>query len=79
MLDRATGKLIGSKKLGLGAHNHLAQSFDPKTGLVYLPTTELPDSNPDGDAPPNSGRSALVAWDPAKQRARMGHPHAGRI
>jgi len=77
VLDRPTGKLIGSKKLGLGAHNHLAQSFDPKTGLVYLPTTELPDSNPDGAAPPNSGRSALVAWDPAKQRAAWAIPTQG--
>ena len=77
VLDRATGKLIGSKKLGLGAHNHFAQSFNPKTGLVYLPTTELPDSNPDGDAPANSGRSALVAWDPAKQRAAWAIPTQG--
>jgi quinohemoprotein ethanol dehydrogenase len=76
-LDRVTGKLISSKKLGLGAHNHFAQSFSPKTGLVYLPTTELPESNPDGDAPANSGKSALVAWDPAKQRAAWAIPTQG--
>ena len=77
VLDRATGQLITSKKLGLGAHNHFAQSFSPKTGLAYLPTTELPDSNPDGDAPPNSARSALIAWDPVKQRAAWAVPTPG--
>ena len=77
VLDRATGKLISSKKLGVGAHNHFAQSFSPKTGLVYLPTTELPDSNPEGDAPANAGKSALVAWDPVKQRAAWAIPTQG--
>ncbi len=77
VLDRATGKPLASKKLGVGAHNHFAQSFNPKTGLIYLPTTELPDSNPDGDAPPNSGRSALLAWDPVKLRAAWAVPTQG--
>lgn len=77
VLDRATGKVISSKKLGLGAHNHFAQSFSPKTGLVYLPTTELPESNPDGEAPANSAKSALLAWDPAKQRAAWAIPTPG--
>jgi quinohemoprotein ethanol dehydrogenase len=77
VLDRATGKLISSKKLGVGAHNHFAQSFSVKTGLVYLPTTELPEANPDGEAPPGSARSALVAWDPVKQRPAWAVPTQG--
>ena len=35
VLDRASGKAISVKKLGMGAHNHFAQSFSPKTGLAY--------------------------------------------
>ena len=35
VLDRGTGKaILSSKKLGVGAHNHFAQSFSPKTGLI---------------------------------------------
>jgi quinohemoprotein ethanol dehydrogenase len=77
VIDRATGTAISSKKLGVGAHNHFAQAFSPKTGLVYLPTTELPSSNPDGDAPADAGKSALLAWDPAKQRAAWAVPTPG--
>ncbi|MEO8016637.1 MAG: PQQ-binding-like beta-propeller repeat protein [Pseudomonadota bacterium] len=77
VLDRATGKLISSKKLGVGAHNHFAQSFSPATGLVYLPTTELPAENPEGDASADAGKSALLAWDPAKQRAAWAQPTPG--
>ena len=68
MLDRASGKAISVKKLGMGAHNHFAQSFSAKTGLTYVPTTELTASNVDGDAPADAGKSALVAWDPVKQQ-----------
>jgi quinohemoprotein ethanol dehydrogenase len=77
LLDRTNGKLISSKKLGVGAHNHFAQSFSPKTGLLYLPTTELPAANPDGDAPADAGKSALVAWDPVKQRPVWAQPTPG--
>lgn len=77
VIDRATGQAISSKKLGVGAHNHFAQAFSPKTGLVYLPTTELPASNPEGDAPADAGKSALLAWDPAKQRAAWAVPTPG--
>jgi quinohemoprotein ethanol dehydrogenase len=76
VLDRATGKLISSKKLGVGAHNHFAQSFSPATGLVYLPTSEIPAENP-GDAPADAGKSALLAWDPVKQRAAWAQPTPG--
>ena len=66
-----------SKKLGVGAHNHFAQSFSPKTGLAYVPTTELPASNVDGDAPADAGKSALVAWDPVKQQPLWAVPTPG--
>jgi hypothetical protein len=78
VLDRATGKAISSRKLGVGAHNHFAQAFSPKTGLVYLPTNELPDSNPDGEAPADAGKSALLAWDPVKQRPVWAQPRPVR-
>jgi quinohemoprotein ethanol dehydrogenase len=77
VLDRTTGKAISSKKLGVGAHNHFAQSFSPKTGLTYIPTTELPASNVDGAAPADAAKSALVAWDPVKQRAMWAQPTPG--
>jgi quinohemoprotein ethanol dehydrogenase len=76
VLDRASGKAISVKKLGLGAHNDFAQSFSPKTGLAYVPATDLPASN-DGDAPVDAARSALVAWDPAKQQPRWAVPTPG--
>ena len=77
VLDRATGKLVSTKKLGVGSHSHFAQAFSPKTGLLYLPTNELPAANPDGDAPPDSGKSALLAWDVAKQRPAWAQPTPG--
>ncbi|HEV7609949.1 MAG TPA: PQQ-binding-like beta-propeller repeat protein [Steroidobacteraceae bacterium] len=77
VIDRLTGKLISSKKLGVGAHTHFAQSFSPATGLVYLPTSEIPAENPEGDAPADAGKSALLAWDPVKQRAAWAQPTAG--
>lgn len=77
VIDRATGAAISSKKLGVGTHNHFAQAFSPKTGLMYLPVTELPASNLEGDAPADAGRSALVAWDPVKQRAAWAVPTPG--
>jgi quinohemoprotein ethanol dehydrogenase len=77
VLDRATGKAITSKKLGVGAHNQFAQAFSPRTGIVYLPTTELPASNADGEAPADAGKSALLAWDPVKQRAVWAVPTPG--
>jgi len=77
VLDRASGKAISVKKLGMGSHNQFAQSFSPKSGLAYVPTTELPASNVDGDAPADAGRSALVAWDPVKQQPLWAVPTQG--
>ena len=76
VLDRASGKALSKRSLGMGAHNHFAQSFSPKAGLAYVPTTELPASN-DGDAPVDSGKSALVAWDPVKQQPLWAVPTPG--
>lgn len=77
LIDRASGKPVFSKKLGVGAHNQFAQSFSPRTGLVYLPTTDLPATNPEGDAAADAGKSALVAWDPVKQRPVWAQPTPG--
>ena len=76
VIDRASGKAISVKKLGVGSHNHFAQSFSVKTGLVYVPTTELPATNL-ADAAADAGKSALVAWDPVKQRPLWAVPTPG--
>ena len=76
VIDRATGKAISAKKIGVGAHNHFAQSFSPKTGLAYVPTTELP-ATIAADAPADAGKSALVAWDPVKQQPLWAVPTPG--
>jgi quinohemoprotein ethanol dehydrogenase len=77
VIDRGTGKAVSAKKLGMGVHNQFAQSFSPKTGLVYVPTTDLPASIGDGDAPADAGKSALIAWDPVKQQPRWAVPTPG--
>ncbi len=76
---------------GIGSHNWHPMSFNPGTGLVFIPTMEIAGLYDDkgvdrkrfamvrgdlntglveftGDAPPDAGRSALLAWDPAAQR-----------
>jgi quinohemoprotein ethanol dehydrogenase len=68
VLDRATGKAISVKQVGMGSHNHFAQSFSPKTGLTYVPTT---------DVQADAGKSALVAWDPVKQQPLWAIPTPG--
>ncbi len=75
----------------LGVHNWHAMSFNPGTGLVYIPVIEQPavftdkgidpkawqsphfavDPGVDfarDDIPVTSGTSALLAWDPIKQK-----------
>jgi quinohemoprotein ethanol dehydrogenase len=76
VIERPSGQVISSKKLGEGAHNHFAQSFSPKSGLVYLPVTMLP-PKVDASTPADAGRSLLMAWNPAKQRAEWAIPTAG--
>lgn len=76
---------------GIGSHNWHPMSYDPQSGLVFIPTMEIAglydDTGVDrkrftmvrgdlntglveftGDAPPDAGRSALIAWNPAAQR-----------
>jgi quinohemoprotein ethanol dehydrogenase len=76
VIDADSGAAISRKQLGEGAHNHFAQSFSPRTGWLYLPTTRLPDSL-DADTPASAGKSFLLAWDPAKQRAQWAIPTPG--
>lgn len=67
-----------------GAHNWQAMSFNPQTGLVYIPYMELgftftpaPESFSGVVAAPvtegrgeHEGKGALIAWDPVAQEAR---------
>jgi quinohemoprotein ethanol dehydrogenase len=66
VIDVDTGMALSVKPLGEGAHTHFAQSFSPRTGWVYLPTTD-----------PDTGHSSLLAWDPAKQAPRWAIPTPG--
>jgi quinohemoprotein ethanol dehydrogenase len=76
VIDRETGVGLSKKLLGEGVHNHFAQSFSPTTGLVYLPTTVLPAAL-NADTLADAGKSFLLAWDPAKQRANWAIPTPG--
>jgi quinohemoprotein ethanol dehydrogenase len=76
VIDADTGTALSVKALGEGAHNHFAQSFSPRTGWVYLPTTQLPPTL-DANTPATAGRSYLLAWDPSKQRAQWAIPTPG--
>ena len=76
VIDRQSGQGISRAKLGEGSHNHFAQSFHPQTGWVYLPTTDVP-APITADTPADAGRSFLLAWDPARQRAQWAIPTPG--
>lgn len=76
VIDADTGTPLSRKQLGEGAHNHFAQSFNPQTGWVYLPTTQLPAAL-EADTPADAGKSYLLAWDPAAQQARWAIPTPG--
>ena len=76
VFDADTGTALSVKQLGQGAHSHFAQSFSPRSGWLYLPTTELPEVM-GADTPPNAARSYLLAWDPARQRAQWAIPTPG--
>jgi quinohemoprotein ethanol dehydrogenase len=75
VLDRETGKALSAKKLGEGAHDHFAQAFSPKSGLVYVPTTELQASAAADTV--DVAKSSLIAWDPVKQRPLWAVPTPG--
>lgn len=66
LIDRDTGTAISVGKLGEGTHTHFAQSFSPRSGLVYLPINEL-----------SAEKSFLMAWNPVKQRAEWAIPTPG--
>jgi len=66
-----------------GAHNWQAMSYNPETGLVYIPYMQMGMSymrDPHGflgvsmgpvqSDDPHEGKGALIAWDPVKQEAR---------
>jgi quinohemoprotein ethanol dehydrogenase len=69
-----------------GAHNWQAMSFDPRTGLVYLPYLQLGGRYSTRPAPgelalggmvvsgyrvtPDDGWAALLAWDPVRKAPR---------
>ncbi len=65
-----------------GGHNWLPGSFSPRTGLVYLPTSDHPAliSNTviDGSiVRPGGDKSFLKAWDPVAQKAVWTVPTPG--
>jgi quinohemoprotein ethanol dehydrogenase len=76
VIDPDSGTALSTNSLGQGAHTHFAQAFSPKTGWLYLPTTQLPAAL-GADTPAGAARSYLLAWDPAKQRAQWAVPTPG--
>ena len=76
VIDRDTGTAVSVKKLGEGSHSHFSQSFHPKSGLLYLPVSDLP-TKVDADTAANAARSFLMAWNPVKQRAEWAIPTPG--
>jgi len=74
-----------------GAHNWQPMSFNPQTGLVYIPTMQLATVYGKTDNPifgggtymkmvkvdKDDGNGALVAWDPIAQKARWRVPIKG--
>lgn len=65
-----------------GGHNWLPGSFSPRTGLVYLPTSDHPAliSNTVADGSiqrPGGSKSFLKAWDPVAQKAVWTVPTPG--
>ncbi|MFL6603914.1 MAG: PQQ-binding-like beta-propeller repeat protein [Steroidobacteraceae bacterium] len=62
---------------GVGAHSWQAMSFNPDTGLAYIPTMRMgwrsgphPGSIDRSPQNPDEGTAGLVAWDPVAQRKR---------
>ncbi|MDG2004133.1 MAG: c-type cytochrome, partial [Novosphingobium sp.] len=73
-----------------GVHNWQAMSYDPGTGLVYIPTQQMgfrwtptPGTfagvvaEPIETDDPHDGKGALLAWDPVKQEQRWIKWHSG--
>jgi quinohemoprotein ethanol dehydrogenase len=96
-IDRETGRPVEAPNIRyekgesilypsmIGTHNWQAMSFNPKTGLVYIPYMQLAGRYTTKTRPgdfvfggmtaegvkltPDDGKGALLAWDPIKQRA----------
>jgi quinohemoprotein ethanol dehydrogenase len=102
-IDLATGRPVEAKNLryetgeitiwpgNIGGHNWQSMSFDPQTGLVYIPTMQLGSRFVRGKPIPhmpsfaglsmeaisadaNDGKGALLAWNPALQKAQWRLP-----
>jgi quinohemoprotein ethanol dehydrogenase len=71
-----------------GAHNWHAMSWDPQSGLVYIPYMQLGMrftraandfegvvATPVKTDDPHDGKGALIAWDPVAQKQRWIHWH----
>lgn len=90
-IDLATGRPVEAKPaVGLdraGAHGWQSMSFNPRTGLVYIPYMQSgPAPSPGGlqvdkaalgvaGADPMENKGALLAWDPISRTARWKVPH----
>jgi quinohemoprotein ethanol dehydrogenase len=83
-IDQGSGRPVETPDLRelwpsfLGAHSWQSMSFNPGTGLVYIPTMRLGSNIAAGFAPvvPDDGRTAtLLAWDPAAQKPRWEVSH----
>jgi quinohemoprotein ethanol dehydrogenase len=82
VIDAKTGALISKKSLAEGAtapdgaqlagsgHNWWPMSFNPGTGLVYVPSY---DQVAGANGRPRASGGRLVAWDPLKQSARWSY------
>ncbi len=77
VIDRDTGRRISARKLGTGVHTLAPQAFSPKSGLVYLPTTEFTPPAPGTYASADAARGFLVGWDPLKQSVLWVQPTPG--
>jgi quinohemoprotein ethanol dehydrogenase len=101
-IDLASGRAVEAKNIRyqegevtiwpspVGAHNWHAMSFDPQTGLVYIPYLQLGMSYAKraaengslgglsmtvAEKDPQDGKGALVAYDPVAQKVRWKAQH----
>jgi quinohemoprotein ethanol dehydrogenase len=102
-IDTATGRAVEEQNIRyqngdvtiwpapLGAHSWQTMSFNPKTGLVYIPYMQLgmhyskhgAEKAAFGGvsmsfvkADADDGKGALIAWDPVRQKESWKVPHA---
>jgi quinohemoprotein ethanol dehydrogenase len=80
-IDLATGRPVGVADMQglwpslMGAHNWQPMSFNPATGLVYIPTMKVGMKLTAHDVAytkldPDDGTGGLLAWDPVSQTKR---------